>query len=61
MKDFISVHAQENGDVNEILINKNHITKVIPTYTGTVKVYLINQETPLICDYSLLECLKNNN
>lgn len=58
MKDFISTHVQENGDVNRILINKNHITKVVPTYTGTVKVYLINQETPLICDYSLLECLE---
>ena len=58
MKDFISAYVQENGDVNEILINKNHISRVVPTYTGTVKVYLINQETPLICDYSLLECLK---
>ena len=58
MKDFILVHVQENGDVNRILINKNHITKVVPTYTGTVKVYLINQETPLICDYSLLEYLE---
>ena len=58
MKDFISAHVQENGDIHRILINKNHITKVVPTYTGTVKVYLINQETPLICDYSLLECLK---
>lgn len=58
MKDFISVYVQENGDVNEILINKNHISRVVPTYTGTVKVYLINQETPLNCDYSLLECLK---
>ena len=58
MKDFISVHVQENGDVKEVLINKNHISKVVPTYTGTVKVYLINQETPLICDYSLLEYLE---
>ena len=57
MKDFISAHVQENGDINRILINKNHITKVVPTYIGTVKVYLINQETPLICDYSLWECL----
>ena len=57
MKDFISAHVQENGDVHRILINKNHISRVVPIYTGTVKVYLINQETPLICDYSLWECL----
>ena len=50
MKDFISAHVQENGDIHRILINKNHISRVVPTYTGTVKVYLINQETPLICD-----------
>ena len=58
MKDFISVHVQENGDVKEILINKNHISKVVPTYTGIVKVYLINQETPFTRAYSTRECLK---
>lgn len=58
MKDFISVYVQENGDINENLINKNCTSKVVPTHTGTVKVYLINQEAPLICDYSLLERLK---
>ena len=55
------MHVQENGDIKEILINKNCISRVVPTYTGTVKVYLINQETPLNCDYSLWEYLKNNN
>ena len=58
MKDFILAHVQENGDINENLINKNCISRVVPTHTGIVKVYLINQETPLNCDYSLWECLK---
>lgn len=58
MKDFISVCVQENGDIKENLINKNHISRVIPTNIGTVKIYLINQETPLICDYSLWKCLE---
>lgn len=58
MKDFISVCVQENGDIKENLINKNCISRIVPTHTGTVKVYLINQEAPLICDYSLWEMFK---
>lgn len=58
MKDFISIYIKENGDIKENLINKNCISRIVPTYTGTVKVYLTNQDEPLICDYSLWESLK---
>lgn len=58
MKNFISVYVQEHEDIKENLINKNYISRVVPTNTGTIKVYLINQEAPLICDYSLWKYLK---
>ena len=32
MKDFISVHVQENGEIKENLINKNYISRVVPTH-----------------------------